>query len=119
IAGRVYNYGFGLMKMGTWQAMDPKIEFITDRNPKANSPDRSTKTVLEDIRCDRTASPLVIHLNSDVRNPKHLTLSSQEKGIMFDILGENSYNTPHTPKRISWSASKDYYYIVLPDENGQ
>lgn len=119
IVPRSNEFGEPLMKFGNWVVPNKKIEFLTDRNPDANSPDRSRDTVIPGIKCDRTASPLVIRLNGNVQKREHLILSAPEFGKLFDILGQNSYNAPYTPKRISWHSSNQYYYVVLPNSLGQ
>lgn len=71
------------------------------------------------IKCDKSASPLIIHLNSDVNKAEKLELTHQSQGVFFDILGQNSYPAKNTQKRISWHRSHNYVYITLPDANGK
>lgn len=119
IVPRSCDEGEPLMKFGNWVVPNVKIELLTDRNPDANSPDGSRETLIPGIKCDRTASPLVIRLSGNVQAKEHLILSAPEKGFMFDILGQNSYNAPYTPKRISWHRSNQYFFVVLPNALGQ
>lgn len=119
VLSRTCNDGHPIIKAGTWQVSDVRLDLITDRNPNPNSPDGSTDTHIAGIKCDRIASPLVIHMQPENLGKDYLKLTSQQDGIMFDILGANSYNAPYTPKRISWHRSNQYLFVVLPDAAGR
>lgn len=67
----------------------------------------------------RECDPLVVDLGADINNARGITLSSQEDGILFDILGLNSTPNPHDKKQISWTQQSRYQYVVLPDSNGR
>lgn len=69
-----------------------------------------------DELCDRRSSPLVIHVNSDPGNPRPVNLSSQDHGVLFDLLGERAN---HELVRISWFTNGDYGILTLPDANGR
>jgi hypothetical protein len=64
-------------------------------------------------------SPLMIHMNSDTQVFEPLKFSSPLDGINFDILGQNSSPEPHALKRISWYTSSQYYFLTLPNSQGQ
>jgi hypothetical protein len=64
-------------------------------------------------------SPLMVHFNSNVDKPEPLVFTSLIDGILFDILGRNSKPKPHTPLRISWYRSPQYYFLTLPDAKGR
>ena len=70
-------------------------------------------------RLPNPGSPLMVHFNSDVNNIEPLVFTSQVDGINFDILGLNSTPVPYAPKRISWYRSPQYFFIALPNENGE
>ena len=72
-------------------------------------------TEVADDSCDRRASPLVIHIQSDPNNPQPIALSSQDDGIDFPLLGAmNNFGKV----RISWFTNKDYGLLTLPDASG-
>ncbi len=83
------------------------------------NPNREPFQAMPQLKCDKIASPLVIHMKSDVEKAQPLKLTSQENGIVFDILGRNSEPEAFSPKRISWHRSHQYYFIALPDANGE
>ena len=73
-------------------------------------------------KCSYNVSPLVVQLRKGDGLAKRLELSAPFQGIFFDILGDNSYPTAHTKKRISWlskGSAPDHYFIVLPDKTGK
>lgn len=113
--------GMVMQKTATnWARSDVKMNVIADRNPKrAQGDGQSNMLALDPSQCDATNSPLVIHLNSDINRPEHLILSAPKDGVLFNILGQNSYPVANSPKRISWHRSLEYLYVVLPDANGQ
>ncbi len=106
---------------GSWSRSDRYMIVITDRNPYTDEGDKLVNMAMLTSRaqCDAHQSPLVIHLTSEVGQKANLVLSPQTSGVMFDILGQNSYPTAHTPKKISWHKNLSYVFIVLPDANGQ
>lgn len=95
-----------------WKRVSGDLKVVADRNPT-----RSAQ--LSDITCDEKASPLVIHMHADVEKAEPLVLTSPRQGIWFDILGGNADPVAHTPRRISWHRSKQYYYIALPNSRGE
>lgn len=60
-------------------------------------------------------SPLLIHMQSDVNNPRAIELSSQANGVWFDLLGRNY----HKKVRVSWFTNDDYRFLALPNVDGQ
>lgn len=109
-----------LGKCPMWRRSAARVKVLTDQNPNRDGKE-DTPGVLTEEQCDFMASPLVVHLNnSNINSRDPLVLSSQQNGIMFDILGANAEPTPYSKKRISWQQqSQPYYYIVLPDAQGQ
>jgi len=73
----------------------------------------------DDTSCQMDASPLVLDTTPFVDNGQGLPLSSPADGVMFDILGANSFPSPHAKKQISWFHQATYMFLVLPDSNGQ
>lgn len=96
-------------KDGIWFTKEKLPFILVDANPPK----------IYNIKCDKSASPLIIHMNSDVNNPEKLVLTHQSQGVLFDILGQNSYPAQHTQKKISWHRSLNYLYITLPDAAGR
>ncbi len=92
-----------------WTSTEKLPFILVDANPPK----------IYDIKCDKSASPLIIHLNSNVNKAEKLVMTSQAQGIFFDILGQNSYPAMNTQKKISWHRSHNYVYITLPDANGR
>lgn len=82
----------------------------------ARNDDTSVPSEAADANCDKNASPLVVHMASDVNNPQPIDLSSPEDGVDFDLLGKRN---DHQSVRISWFTNKDYRFLALPDENGE
>ncbi len=64
-------------------------------------------------------SPLMVHFNSDIEKNEPLVFTSPIDGIDFDLLGLNAKPIPHTPLRISWYRSPQYFFITLPNEKGE
>lgn len=72
-----------------------------------------------DPNCDSSvADPLIVALDEKV---DYVRLTSQQEGISFDILGQNSAPVAHAPKQISWfqNVNHSYYFVVLPNEQGE
>ena len=69
--------------------------------------------------CDRLSDPLIIELSGDVRTPAPLLLTSQKDGIRFDILGRDSDPAPYAKKQISWYHNENYYFVALPNSDGE
>ena len=72
-------------------------------------------------KCDNSISPLIVQLRKGTGLARKLELTAQFQGVMFDILGANSYPKPYDKKRISWltkTSVSDHYFITLPDRNG-
>jgi hypothetical protein len=76
-------------------------------------------TNIEDGSCEVDASPLVIDTAPFIDNGHGLSLSDPSKGIMFDILGGNSFPAAHAKKQISWITNPNLMFIVLPAATGQ
>ena len=72
-----------------------------------------------DIEWQNPGSPLMIHMNSNVEKPELLQFSSPLEGIIFDILGANSKPVAYSPLRIGWYKSAQYFFIALPNKNGE
>ena len=69
--------------------------------------------------CDSRGSPLVIDTASASNDPEPIELSKPLDGIMFDILGLNSFPSPNQPKRVSWVLNPQrYQFLVLPTKEG-
>lgn len=96
---------------GGWKRVGGRLKVVADRNP-------SISRQLSDVVCDEKSSPLVIHMHADVEKAEPLRLTSPSQGVWFDIQGSNADPVAHTPRRISWHRSKQYFYIVLPDARG-
>jgi hypothetical protein len=95
----------------SYVSVDGEIEFLYALNKQIIPADQAG-----DSLCDQRSSPLVIHMASDVNNPKAIELSSQEDGIDFDLLGaSNNYESV----RISWFTNEDYRMLALPDAEGK
>lgn len=61
------------------------------------------------------ADPLIVDLGN---SPQGISLTSQLRGILFDILG--AFSTPaHSKKLISWTTNARFQFLVLPDANGR
>lgn len=82
----------------------------------ARNEDTSVDAEAADAMCDQRKSPLVIHVASDVNNPLPIALSSQDKGVYFDIAGRSNN---HVPLKISWFTNHDYRLLTLPDSRGR
>jgi hypothetical protein len=73
-----------------------------------------------DSACAKSASPLVIDVSSDNAPDADLMLSSPIDGILFDILGANSFPVPDAKKQISWIKNpSEYMFLALPNSSGQ
>ena len=81
----------------------------------ARNPNTLNRPELREV-CKTIASPLAIDLS---HSQQGLKLTSKDEGVMFDILGRNSFPVPHTKKRIGWVKQSDYMFIVLPDGEGR
>lgn len=97
---------------GGWKRVGGRLAVVADRNPETSSQSSS-------VNCDELASPLVIHMHADVEKAEPLVLTSPRHGVWFDILGGNADPVPHSPRRISWHRSDQYYYIALPNSRGE
>lgn len=96
-------------------------KLISDFNDEISKGERKfvSAQINPGIACDDNASPLVIHLNSDVEKAEPLILTSQANGVRFDLLGRNADGKEHTKSQISWHRSHQYLYIVLPNAKGE
>lgn len=64
-------------------------------------------------------SPLLINMD-EAMDSRHLELTNPDsEGILFDIAGNRSWPSPHTPKRISWHRNINYMFIVKPNDKGE
>jgi len=118
------SIGFTKNADGTYTTEPGKVEILYDLNNQ-NSQYKTMNIQYDNVstdatqkNCDSRVSPLIISMNSDSRG---IQLTSPLDGIQFDILGENSFPKAHDKKQISWLTSEDreYYFIVLPNKNGQ
>jgi hypothetical protein len=69
--------------------------------------------------CGGAGSPLMIHLNSSADHVEPLVFTSPVDGILFNLLGWNAKPTANTPVHISWYRQPEYFFIVLPNANGE
>lgn len=70
----------------------------------------------DDHNCDSRTSPLIVKTeNEDLAG---IDLTSQENGVWFDILGENSYPRAHAKKKISWITKDSYQFLTKPNSRG-
>lgn len=102
--------GFGLEK--------PMTQLLIDINPDTIRSGSAEVRSL-DVACDEKASPLVVHFNADFEKAEPLVLTSPAQGVLFDILGVNSFPKAHSKKQISWHRSSQYYYLTLPRADGK
>lgn len=65
-------------------------------------------------KCDIVASPLVINMTNPGDADPGMQLTHPEQGVMFDILGLNSFPVAHTKKPISWIQNPNYMFLALP-----
>ena len=73
-------------------------------------------------QCEVTASPLLAQISRPGRVPRPIELTAPLSGILFDILGANSFPVAHAAKRISWFTRESAignFYLVLPDGQGR
>jgi hypothetical protein len=91
--------------------LNEKFVVIVDNNPDGTSKDPKW--------CDTKASPLIVHINPDKDVAEYVQLSSQDKGVKFDIMGMNSEPQAHMVKKISWTNSKQYMFLVKPNAYGR
>ncbi|MNK88399.1 hypothetical protein D3C87_1083590 [compost metagenome] len=83
----------------------PLRVYYTDLKDKANQ-----------AGCDVVGDPLLVQLANDGK-PQPISLTSAERGVMFDLLGKkNNYQQVQT----AWFAESksENYFLVLPDTNG-
>jgi hypothetical protein len=76
----------------------------------------ATDDVVDD--CDQRASPLIVDMSPESSSPG-IELSSPIDGILFDILGGNSFPVSHSKKQISWLRDPNYMFLVLPNHEGK
>ncbi|MBX2986477.1 MAG: hypothetical protein KF802_01140 [Bdellovibrionaceae bacterium] len=104
--------------MGTLAASDD-LWLAFDVHPKdvAASESGQHATAL----CDDLASPLVIDLRGmEGAEDASFSLTSMERGVLFDILGANAEPVPHTPMRISWfHRHSGVGILTLPNAQGE
>jgi hypothetical protein len=91
--------------------LNEKFIVIVDNNPDG--------TAHDPLWCDAKASPLIVHVNPDQDVAEYVQLSSQANGVKFDILGLNSEPAAHMVKKISWTSSKQYMFLVKPNAHGK
>ena len=68
--------------------------------------------------CDYSVSPLIVQMNATSK----LRLTSQDKGVMFDIFGLLAQPVAHTKVLISWlvpDTKQENYFITLPNQRGE
>ena len=90
------------------------LTILYDFNRKSNN----LNFVAGNDSCDRRSSPLIID-TSPKNEPQVIKLSSPTNGILFDILGKNSFPHPHAKKQISWPMGDRYKWLVLPNAAGR
>ena len=78
--------------------------------------DKQPASQAADEKCDKRASPLVVHMQSDPLRPIPIALSSQDDGVLFDLLGDRAWRSP---VQISWFTNLDYRFLALPNEEGE
>lgn len=103
-------------KDGKFTSTSKETTLISDYNPEVSG---GKDYLMPEVSCDENVSPLVLHLNSDVEKAEPLALTSQDDGILYDILGLNADPVAHAKKKISWHRSNQYYFLTLPNKNGQ
>ncbi len=103
----------------TRESTSESFKVINDRNyrKKIEVLYAGNKDNNGDALCDRRASPLVIKTDKNDRGG--IKLTSQRRGVFFDILGENSFPFAHAKKRISWISKPSYMFLVKPNAYGQ
>ena len=72
-------------------------------------------------QCTVMASPLLVQIGKN-GSQQSIDLSAPLSGVLFDILGSNSFPFAHAKKIISWFTQETVhgnYFIVLPDSNGE
>lgn len=88
--------------------------------PAPSSGDGYGKRGVSGSACEAASSPLVVDTASNVEQPEPISLSAPLEGILFDILGRNSFPSPHAPKRISWIRNPArYQFLGLPGASGE
>jgi hypothetical protein len=68
--------------------------------------------------CEYSASPLIVQM----KRGSQLRLTSQDKGVKFDILGLLAQPVAHTKELISWlmpEGGDENYFITLPNAAGE
>ncbi|MGE3756460.1 MAG: hypothetical protein AB7H97_01825 [Pseudobdellovibrionaceae bacterium] len=83
-----------------------------DGNGNSIAPDLS-------INCDSNASPLVINFTEPEQEDLGLMLSDPNFGVLFDILGLNSFPFAHAKKKISWPQNSDYMFLGVLNKHGR
>ncbi len=105
-------------RSGVWKVSDndrnssDKIRALIDQNFEENDVNGGDNEL-----CDDHQSPLVVNMTPAGREDRGLMLTSPEKGIDFDLLGENQ-SLAHQKVRISWPRNSYYMFLALPDANG-
>lgn len=63
-----------------------------------------------------SVDPLIIDLGN---HAEKISLSSQLKGVLFDLLGVFSRPTPNAKVLVSWTKNPRYRYVALPNDRGE
>lgn len=74
--------------------------------------------ILSSGQCQTSGDPLIIDTAQNAQNNVPVDLSNPLDGILFDILGVNSWPQAHTPMKISWWKNHNYMFLTLPNSSG-
>ncbi len=112
----IYKASFSVTKRATDYAFNmASMPVLADFNDEP-------QVGLAEGQCEETHSPLVIRFDSPTAGAcgqEHLLLSKPGQGILYDILGARSTPAPYTKKQISWASTKKFYFVTLPNSQGQ
>lgn len=111
------RYGSVMEKKGSgWKVTSSKsgkIQALIDQNFE-----RDDVAGDDNENCEDHQSPLVINMTPQGEKDRGLQLSSPERGIEFDLLGENQVRA-HEKVKISWPKNSHYMFLTLPNSNGE
>lgn len=68
-------------------------------------------------RCQAMGSPLVI--DTRVESDTAVPMTSVDKGVPFDLLGENSFPYSHAKMQTAWVSDPRIMFLVLPNAKGE
>ncbi|MGE0634366.1 MAG: hypothetical protein AB7O96_18265, partial [Pseudobdellovibrionaceae bacterium] len=102
--------------------MREQIEIIADVNPDQQYPNQQTTLVDRvadpNIVCNKRVTPLMIDFTPVGQENLGLQMSDPNDGVLFDILGLNSFPFAHAKKRISWPQNSNYMFLGIRNKNG-